>query len=189
MLLAPILAAIVLAGDPVSFDAAQKPLFNDNQIRNTAGATRTGLARWAATGEGRRILGFLHDNDLVVTVTEDGSEPGLGRAPDPRLAILVATSKHTHVRNFEIVLNPQFFRLPEGWVPLKNEPATPDDAMAAAWAGEMLHVYFYARGIELPHHSRADFQDEWQEVAAELGMPALTHDDEHHVRVRHSVSY
>ena len=50
--------------------------------------------------------------------------------------------------------------------------------MALAWAGEMLHVSFYAQGVSLPHHNRADFQSQWREVAAELGMPMLTHDDD-----------
>ncbi len=176
MLSAPILAAvIVLAGDPVAFDASLVPQFTANQVRNTAEATRTGLARWSATAEGHKLIGYFEDNRIVVNVVEDADEPGIGRAPDPRLQNLVAAANHTRVHDFELVLNPQYFRIPEGWVPLPNEPATPADAMAAAWAGEMLHIYFYARGIELPHHSRADFQDQWRAVAAELGMPSLQH--------------
>ena len=69
-------------------------------------------------------------------------------------------------------------------VPLPNQPATPADMMAAAWAGEMLHVDFYARGISLPHHSRDDFQTEWEAVAVELGFPALRHNDEDERRYR-----
>lgn len=166
---------IVLAGDPVTFDASFAPRFTENQIRNTAEATRTGLARWASTQEGRRIIEYFAENGLVVNAIEDPDEEGLGRAPDPRLANLVAAAHHSRLRNFDLVLNPRFFRLPEGMAPLPNDPATPADAMAAAWAGEMLHVEFHARGIGLPHHERADFQEKWREVAAELGFPTMEH--------------
>jgi hypothetical protein len=50
--------------------------------------------------------------------------------------------------------------------------------MAAAWAAEMLHIDFYARGISLPHHSRSDFQSEWLIIATQLGFPNLPHEDE-----------
>lgn len=171
-------AVIVLGGQPVPFGSSTAPQFTSDQLHVTAEATRAGLARWAATAEGQRILAYFAANHIIINVTEDADEPGLGRAPDPRLQILVAAAKHTRVQSFDIVLNPQFFRIPEGWVPLPNEPTTPADAMAAAWAGEMLHVYFYAQGIALPHHARADFQAEWREVASQLGWPSMTHDDE-----------
>jgi len=58
-----------------------------------------------------------------------------------------------------------------------GEPSTITEMMAAAWAGEMLHIAFYARGISLPHHQRADFQQEWHVMATELGFPNLAHDD------------
>ena len=69
------------------------------------------------------------------------------------------------------------------------------DSAAVVWAinelgsgldvgREMLHVDFYARGISLPHHQRDDFQSEWQAVAAELGFPALRHNDEDDRRSR-----
>jgi len=64
---------------------------------------------------------------------------------------------------------------------LLNEPANASDMMAVAWAGEMLHIYFYAQGISLPHHPRADFQDQWHAVADELGMVLVTHDDQERV--------
>jgi hypothetical protein len=48
--------------------------------------------------------------------------------------------------------------------------------MSTAWAAEMLHIDFYARGIPLPHHERPDFQERWQSVASELGFPVLQHD-------------
>ena len=183
MLSAAVLTAvIVLAGDPVSFDAAYKPQFTDKQLRTSNVATRDGLARWSATAEGHKLLDYFAENRIAIDVVEDGDEPGIGRAPDPRLQVLVAAANHKRVRNFEIVLNPRYFSIPKGWTPLPNEPATASDAMAAAWAGEMLHIYFYARGIGLPHHSRGDFQDEWREAATELGMPALEHDDDPYVR-------
>ena len=46
---------------------------------------------------------------------------------------------------------------------------------AAAWAGEMLHIDYYARSISLPHHERPDFQEEWREIARQLGFPNLRH--------------
>lgn len=171
-------AVFILNGDPILFNAEYVPQFTENQIRNTDAATREGLARWASTVHGRKLISYFTGNDLQVMVTEDASEEGIGRAPQPGLATLVAAAHHTHVKDFELVLNPRFFHIPDGWVPLPNEPATPSDAMAAAWAGEMLHIWFYARGISLPHHTRADFQDEWRDVAAELGMPSMTHSDD-----------
>ena len=50
--------------------------------------------------------------------------------------------------------------------------------MAAAWAGEMLHIDYYARGISLPHHERTDFQEECRAIARELGFPNLRHSDD-----------
>jgi hypothetical protein len=50
--------------------------------------------------------------------------------------------------------------------------------MAAAWAGEMLHIDFYSQGISLPHHERADFQEQWRLVAGELGFPMLPHEED-----------
>src|SRR4029077_19649211 len=73
--------------------------------------------------------------------------------------------------------------------PLPGQPANTADAMSIAWAGEMLHIYFYAHGISLPHHTRADFQEEWRAVAAERGMATVPHDDDdefaHSVIVRY----
>ena len=54
-------------------------------------------------------------------------------------------------------------------------PRTATDVMALAWAGEMLHIDFYANGIPLPHHDRPDFQERWLTAAAQLGMPNATH--------------
>src|SRR5438045_2426515 len=58
-----------------------------------------------------------------------------------------------------------------------DEPSAPAQLMAAAWAAEMLHIDFYAHGISLPHHARADFQEQWREIARELGFPRLPHGD------------
>lgn len=169
-------AVIVLAGDPVRFDVAGQPAFTIDQLRNSEASTRAGLLRWSATPSGREIIAFFAGRGARVIVTEDGSEEGAGRAPQPGLATLIAADR-PNSRTFEVVLNPLFFQLPQRTTPLPNQPVTPADMMAAAWAGEMLHVCFYARGISLPHHARADFQRQWRAVAAELGMPSLTHDD------------
>jgi len=141
-----------------------------HHVENCSAATRDGFARWAATEHGRAIIARF---DGQIVVTEDANEGGAGRAPEPGIATLSSIG----TRTYSLILNPNFV-LPEGMVPLPNQPATPADMMAAAWAGEMLHVDFYARGISLPHHQRDDFQSEWQAVAAELGFPALRHNDE-----------
>ena len=141
-----------------------------NAIKNCSTATQDGFARWAATAHGRAIIAHL---DGQIVVSEDANEGGAGRAPEPGIATLTSIG----TRTYSIILNPNFV-LPAGMVPMPNQPATPADMMAAAWAGEMLHVDFYARGISLPHHQRDDFQSEWQAVAAELGFPALRHNDE-----------
>ena len=141
-----------------------------SEIRNCSPATRDGFARWAATEHGRAIIQHF---DGRIVVSEDLNEDGAGRAPEPGLATLASIG----TRVYYLILNPNF-ALPAGMVPMPNQPATPADMMAAAWAGEMLHVDFYARGISLPHHPRDDFQSEWEAVAAELGFPALRHNDE-----------
>jgi hypothetical protein len=150
-------------------------------VQNCSAATRDGFARWAATEHGRAIIERL---DGEVVVTEDANEGGAGRAPEPGIATLSSIGR----RVYSLILNPNFV-LPPGMVPLPNQPATPADMMAAAWAGEMLHVDFYARGISLPHHQRADFQSQWQAVAGELGFPALRHndDDERGYRQRRAI--
>ena len=74
--------------------------------------------------------------------------------------------------------DPLTFGLDRGVVALRGHPTTPADLMAIAWAGEMLHIDFYSRGISLPHHSRPDFQEEWHRVAEELGYPSATHTDQ-----------
>ena len=134
-----------------------------HQIDTASPATRAGFAKWAATAHGREMLEYFAANHCDVTVIEDPSEGGIGRAPEPGIAALLAAYRH-QPRQYVVILNPRLGA---------------SDAMALAWAGEMLHIYFYAHGISLPHHNRPDFQEEWHAMAAELGMPAAEHDDEH----------
>jgi hypothetical protein len=166
----------VIAGEPLRFDAAARPQFTAAQMAHTAAATRDGMTRWAATAQGHALVEWFAENDCEIQVIEDKGEQGIGRAPQPGLATLIATHQHTR-RTFQLILNPQFFKLPKDMTPLPDEPATPADVMAAAWAGEILHIWFYARGISLPHHQRPDFQREWHLVARQLRIPNLTHDD------------
>ena len=175
-----IIAAIifVLAGEPVRFDAALHPQFTAAQVAATAPSTRDGLTRWAASDQGKTLIAWFAANSCEISVSEDTGEQGLGRAPQPGLATLVAARDQARRKQFELVLNPQYFKIPADMTPLPDEPSTPADIMAAAWAGEILHIWFYARGISLPHHHRADFQRAWREVARQLGMPNLTHDDD-----------
>ena len=168
----------VIAGEAVRFDADLRPRFTANQVLNSAEATRTGFVRWAATAHGQELIAYFDAAEYEIVVTEDADEVGMGRAPQPGIATLVASLDHSQRKSYDLVLNPGFFRVPERMTPLPNQAVTPADMMAAAWAGEMLHIYFYAQGISLPHHQRADFQREWRGVAAELGMSALTHDDD-----------
>lgn len=168
---------ILVGGEPVQFDASGAPQFTAAQARNSAASTRSGLARWCATSHGRELIAYFGADHDSVEVIEDESEEGMGRAPQPGLAMLIASADHSKHKTYELVLNPRFFRVPDGMTPLPNQPSTPEDMMAAAWAGEMLHIYFYSQGISLPHHQRADFQREWRGVAEELGMPTLTHED------------
>ena len=162
----------MLAGEPVRFDANLTPQYTANQIEHSAAATRTGLTKWAATPHGRRFIKYFAANDCDITVIEDTSENAMGRAPEPGIAMMVAKR-----RNFIMVLNPAFYRIPNGMAPLPGEPANASEAMAVAWGGEMLHIYFYAHGISLPHHHRDDFQEHWVAIAGELGMTAVRHAD------------
>jgi hypothetical protein len=171
------LGAFLLAGERVHFDAAWHPLFTEHQIRNSSDATRAGLMRWAGTEQGQRLIARFSTEEYEVKITEDTSEDGIGRAPQPGIATLISANDHSKRKAYELILNPTYFKIPDGMEPLPNQPITPADMMAVAWAGEMLHIYFYAQGISLPHHAREDFQREWRTVAEELGMPDLKHDD------------
>jgi hypothetical protein len=177
-------SAFLLAGESIAFNAAGKAEFTANQLRNSSDATRRGFLRWAATPHGREVIARFDAREFAVLIEEDSSESGLGRAPQPALGTLIAAGNHTARKTYTLILNPNF-DLPQGFTPMPGEPATSEDMMAAAWAGEMLHVDFYARGISLPHHERDDFQEEWRLVARELGFPNLAHaaeDEERPVR-------
>jgi len=183
MLLA--VSALVLAGQAVDFDAGMRPRFTPEQIRRSSEATRDGLAKWAATEFGRRIIQSLDRGEYRIDVEEEEIDDGIGRAPQPGIATLAAAGNHAKQKRYLMILNPNFFtKMPAGMEPLRDQPASPADVMALAWAGEMLHVWFYARGISLPHHQRLDFQDDWARIASELGMPAVQHDDDAPRRVR-----
>jgi hypothetical protein len=166
-----------LAGERIRFDANARPEFTEDQVRYSAEATRSGLVKWAATPRGQRMIVHFNSAEYAVTVREDGLSAGAGSAPQPALATLVAATDHTKTKAYDLILNPTF-TLPKGAIPFSGEPSTPADMMAAAWAAEMLHIDFYARGISLPHHSRPDFQSEWHVMATELGFPNLPHEDE-----------
>jgi len=167
----------VLAGEPLQFDERLRPAFTSTQLRNSFDATRAGLTRWAATDEGRKIIRHLDPKEYRVLISEDPRESGAGRAPQPGIATLVAAGDHKKLKVYTMILNPTF-GLDRGVVALPGHPTTNADLMAVAWAGEMLHIDFYARGISLPHHGRPDFQREWRTVAGELGYPSMTHADE-----------
>src|SRR6266542_2524741 len=161
----PARGAILLAGEAVRFDPA--PRFTLRQLRHTAAATRAGLARWAATEHGRQIINALAAKEYDIIVLEDDADRSAGSAPQPGLATLASAGNHTKVKSYVVVLNPAFF----------GDGKTAE-MMSTAWAAEMLHVWFYAQGISLPHHPRPDFQETWRAMAAELGFPAMRHDDE-----------
>jgi len=180
----PARAAILLAGEAVRFDPA--PQFTVRQLRHTDAATRDGLARWAATPHGREIIGFFAGPEHEVIVLEDDADRGAGNAPQPGIATLAAAGDHAKVKTYVIVLNPTFYGDTRHMKPLPTEAGTTAELMSAAWAAEMLHVWFYAQGISLPHHPRPDFQEAWRAVAAELGFPAMSHDDENEVTWRRS---
>ena len=176
--------AFILAGDRIRFDAGLRPQFTENQIRNTSPDTRAGLTRWAATGNGRRLIARFNAKEYEIFVVEDSAELGAGRAPQPALATLVAANNRAALKSYAVILNPEL-RVPKGRIVFPSmQPATQTDMMAAAWAGEMLHVDFYSRGISLPHHQRADFQQEWRAIAAELGYPNMKHEDDDERAIR-----
>ena len=166
-----ILALILLAGEAIGLDRDLQPRFTPHQIAATSDSTREGFTRWAHTSEGRAILKHLQDR--TVFVVEDSNELSAGRAPQPSLGQMLS-------KQYELILNPsiaaQYHTAPDE-IDL-GLPRTPADVMALAWAGEMLHIDFYAEGISLPHHARADFQARWLAVAGQLGLPNTPHGGE-----------
>lgn len=173
-LLAAASLAFVLAGEPVRFDGDFFPHFTPNQIAATSPATRDGLIWWSMTQQGREIIAHLNAAEYEIVIVENEFETGAGRAPQPPIATLLAAGNRAVKKRYELILNPARFELPEGFQHITG-PRTPSEVMAAAWAAEMLHIDYYARGISLPHHERADFQAEWRAVAEELGFPELMH--------------
>lgn len=170
-------ADFLLAGQRIRFRDDGTPQFTWRQSRGTATATRAGLTRWAATPQGRKLIARFDTKEFEIVVTEDGAEAGFGRAPQPPLATLLAANRSAVRKSYELLLNPRF-DVPERFRVLPGEPATPGQMMAAAWAAEMLHIYFYSIGVSLPHHARDDFRQAWMEVAAQLGWPTMQHRDE-----------
>lgn len=166
---------LVLAGEPVTFSRRWVPEFTAAQVEKTVSSTRRGLAKWALTKEGRAWVEKWRSGEFEVIVVENAAREALGEAPAPGLATLAASDDRTKLKRFTINLNPymaaDFTRERVRYA----EIPTPDDAMALAWAGEMLHVSFYASGIALPHHGRPDFKQRWHDVAMQLGFGKVAH--------------
>jgi hypothetical protein len=175
--------SFILAGEPVVFDEQLRPVFTRRQTQGTDPATREGLVRWAETGEGQRLIARFNRREFRVVIREDLSEDGAGRAPQPSLGTLVVANDHTKIKSYDLILNPAY-GASKGFDPVVGAPSRQADFMAAAWAGEMLHIDFYSQGISLPHHERSDFQQEWRLVAGQLGFPTLPHEEDHGLRGR-----
>jgi len=166
----------VLAGESIVFDDEMHPRFTANQMRNSAVATREGLAKWAATSEGRSIIARFRVADREVEILESDDGLSVGRAPQPGFMMLLAANDATKVKTYQVILNPALAAQYDQRSSIDlGLPRTPSEVMALAWAGEMLHIDFYANGIPLPHHERSDFQERWLAVAAQLGLPNATH--------------
>jgi hypothetical protein len=173
---------LVLAGDAIRFDDDLRPRFTANQVTSTAAATRAGLVRWAGTAAGREIIRrFQEESERTVIIKEDPDEPTPGRAPQPSIETLLGARNRKVQKRYELILNPTIASQYDnaGEIDL-GLPRTSSDVMALAWAGEMLHIDFYADGVSLPHHDRGDFQERWLAVAAQLGLPNTAHGTESH---------
>jgi hypothetical protein len=166
----------ILADEAIRFDADLRPQFSAHQLRSSDEATRAGLAKWASTPEGRSIIARFQDSDREVIVIESSDEPTIGRAPQPGFLTLLAAGDSKQLKTYRMIVNPALAAQYRGSKSIDlGLPRTPADAMALAWAGEMLHIEFYAAGIPLPHHHRNDFQRRWRLVAQALGMPRVEH--------------
>src|SRR6185503_10437934 len=148
--IAALVCAIVLGGEPVQFDDALRPQFSAHQVERVSEATRDGFVRWAKTEQAAKLLRRLNANEFEIIVGEDLSELSPGRAPQPGIATLAAAGDRTKKKTYTIVLNPSFFKVTKDSAHFPDEPASAADVMAAAFGAEMLHVDFYARGISLP---------------------------------------
>lgn len=170
--------AFILAGERIPFDAELRPQFTARQTAAATPEILAGFERWAATPTGRRLVARFNAKEYEIVIAENADEMGAGRAPQPALATLVAAHDPAAYKIYAVILNPEF-RITKGRnIFPSSQPSTQADMMAAAWAGEMLHVDFYSRGISLPHHQRDDFQEEWRLVARELGYPDMKHQDD-----------
>jgi hypothetical protein len=183
---APLLVtlAFILAGERIPFDSELRPHFTPKQIATTTPEILAGFVRWASTPAGRRLIARFNAKEYEIVIAENVGEGGAGRAPQPALATLVSANDRAAFKSYAVILNPAF-RITKGRnIFPSSQPSTQADMMAAAWAGEMLHVDFYSRGISLPHHQRSDFQDEWRIVARELGYPDMKHQDDDELAIR-----
>jgi len=183
-LLACLLCPFILAGERVEFDAHLRPQYTQHQIEVVSDATRTGLALWARTEQASKLIQRFSTSEYAIVVEEDLNEPSPGRAPQPGIAALMAAPDHSRKKTYSMVLNPSFFRVTKDQAHFADEPGSPADVMAAAFAAEMLHIDFYADGVPLPHHERADFQERWLAVAEQLGLPNTEHGEEGEERER-----
>jgi hypothetical protein len=169
-------AGFVLAGAPVTFDAELRPRFTKVQLSSAAKVTLQGFDRWARTEEGRSIIRRVSASDRTVIIEEDPDQPSLGRAPQPVFTILLAARNPAVHKQYAIVLNPSLAAQFDNGTAAEGEgPRSAADAMALAWAAEMLHIDFYADGVALPHHERADFQERWRAVTRQLGFLNASH--------------
>src|SRR5687767_13657154 len=106
-----VLFAIYLASESGRFDDRSRPTFSEHQIASTSASTRAGLVKWAATPEGRAIVERLRADDREVMIVEDTGEPGVGRAPQPKAGVLLASEDDQQVKRYDLILNPSIAAL------------------------------------------------------------------------------
>jgi hypothetical protein len=174
----PVLSrGFILAGEPIRFDTELRPTFTAKQIEGSTASVRDGFVKWAATPEGKAIIAKFRGGDREVVITESADEPSIGSAPQPGFLTMLAANDRAKLKTYQLIVNPDLasqYNGPASTIDL-GLPRTAADVMALAWAGEMLHIDFYAEGIPLPHHDRVAFQDRWLNVAASLGFPRVPH--------------
>ena len=169
-------SGFILADEAIRFDTELRPQFSAHQLRASAEATRAGLLRWAATSEGKSIIARFQARDRQVIVIESDDESTIGRAPQPGFVTLLAADDPKQMKTYWLIVNPALAAQYDRPKAIElGFPRTQSDVMALAWAGEMLHIEFYASGIPLPHHDRSDFQKRWRLVADALGLWRVEH--------------